>query len=86
MILSSDTHAGAELRQYKQYLESRWHDDFDAWADSVTNPFIDLRDPERAKLNWDSDARLAVSDARGDHGRGDLPQHAAAVLRHPRAT
>jgi predicted TIM-barrel fold metal-dependent hydrolase len=73
MILSSDTHAGAELRQYKQYLDPRWHEDFDAWADSITNPFVDLRDPERAKLNWDSGARLAASDAEGITGEVIFP-------------
>jgi predicted TIM-barrel fold metal-dependent hydrolase len=35
LLISADTHAGAELRGYKPYLESRWHDDFDAWADGV---------------------------------------------------
>jgi predicted TIM-barrel fold metal-dependent hydrolase len=73
MILSSDTHAGAELRQYKQYLDADWHDEFDAWADSITNPFVDLRDPERARLNWDSDARLAASDAEGITGEVIFP-------------
>jgi predicted TIM-barrel fold metal-dependent hydrolase len=73
MILSSDTHAGAQMRDYKQYLPVRWHDDFDAWADAVTNPFVDLRDPERAKLNWDSDARLAASDAEGVTGEVIFP-------------
>ena len=51
----------------------RWHEEFDAWADAVTNPFIDLRDPVRAALNWDSDARLAASDAEGITGEVIFP-------------
>src|SRR5690349_8959422 len=55
MVLSSDTHAGAETRAYKAYLDREWHDDFEAWAASITNPWIDLRDPDAAAVNWDSD-------------------------------
>ena len=73
MILSSDTHAGAEMRQYKQYLDPRWHDEFDAWAAAVTNPFVDLRDPEKAAVNWDSDRRLAAMDAEGVTGEVIFP-------------
>jgi len=73
MILSSDTHAGAEMHEYRRYLPARWHDEFDAWVAAVTNPFVDLRDPERAKLNWDSDARLAASDAEGITGEVIFP-------------
>jgi predicted TIM-barrel fold metal-dependent hydrolase len=73
MVLSSDTHAGAEMREYKQYLDPQWHDEFDAWADAVTNPWIDLRDPEAAKLNWDSDHRLAACDREGITGEVIFP-------------
>ena len=34
VVISSDTHAGAELREYKEYLNADWHERFDAWADS----------------------------------------------------
>jgi predicted TIM-barrel fold metal-dependent hydrolase len=73
MVLSSDTHAGAEMREYKEYLDPRWHDEFDAWADAVTNPWIDLRDPEAAKVNWDSDHRLAACDLEGITGEVIFP-------------
>src|SRR5581483_822162 len=32
ILISADTHAGAELRAYRPYLEKKWHDDFDAWV------------------------------------------------------
>jgi predicted TIM-barrel fold metal-dependent hydrolase len=73
MILTSDSHGGAAMADYKPYLEGRWHDEFDAWLAGVRNPWVDLRDPERAKLNWDSDARLAAMDAEGITGEIIFP-------------
>ncbi len=32
VVISSDCHAGADLRDYKPYLESKWNNEFDAWA------------------------------------------------------
>jgi predicted TIM-barrel fold metal-dependent hydrolase len=65
VIVTSDAHGGAPMAGYKPFLEPRWHDEFDAWLASVRNPWVDLRDPEVARLNWDSDARLAAMDADG---------------------
>ncbi len=64
VVISSDTHAGAELYEYKDYLESKWHDDFDAWASSYESPFDDLVDAT-ASRNWDSDYRLEILEEDG---------------------
>jgi predicted TIM-barrel fold metal-dependent hydrolase len=56
VIISSDTHAGAELHEYKQYLEKRWHEDFEDWARAYSSPYDDLVDAT-ANRNWDSDFR-----------------------------
>jgi predicted TIM-barrel fold metal-dependent hydrolase len=64
VVISADTHAGADLRDYKAYLPARWHEEFDAWADSYSSPFDDLQ-IATAKRNWDSDFRLAELDADG---------------------
>ena len=32
VVLSADSHCGADLRAYKPYLESKYHDDFEEWA------------------------------------------------------
>ncbi len=56
-VISIDGHAGAELRAYKSYLPSQWHDEFDAWAKTYVNPFADLQAPT-AYRNWDSERRL----------------------------
>ena len=37
IVISSDGHAGAEMLQYRDYLERRYLDDFDAWAASYVN-------------------------------------------------
>lgn len=77
VVISSDSHAGAPLLDYKPYLEQRWHDEFDAWAAAYTNPweFMDPRDEEvelrtgpsswHTSLNWDSDQRLRDTESDG---------------------
>ena len=35
IVISADTHCGADLRDYRPYLESKYHQDFDEWADGV---------------------------------------------------
>lgn len=76
VIVSADGHCGADLRDYKKYLERRYHDEFDAWADTFHDGW-DALDADRpadnrmgfadsaTELNWDSDARLAYSEADG---------------------
>ncbi len=56
IIISADGHAGADLLDYRPYLESRHHEEFDAWAKTFVNPFQDLGAPE-AERNWDSERR-----------------------------
>ena len=74
VLISSDCHAGADLRDYKPYLEQRWHDDFEAWAatyfDSWAN--IDAESEWKAgvssfmdPLNWDSNKRLEALETEG---------------------
>jgi predicted TIM-barrel fold metal-dependent hydrolase len=63
-IISSDAHAGADIPDYRPYLATRWHEEFDAWADAYVNPFADLLAPT-AYRSWDSERRLAENDADG---------------------
>jgi len=63
-VISADCHAGADLRDYRPYLESSLHDEFDRWADSYSNPFGDLIRPD-ADRNWDNDVRQAALEADG---------------------
>jgi predicted TIM-barrel fold metal-dependent hydrolase len=55
-IISADTHAGGSHAQYREYLESKYHDDFDAWRGKYKNPFKDLGDNRRLR-NWDDEMR-----------------------------
>jgi predicted TIM-barrel fold metal-dependent hydrolase len=64
VVISSDAHAGADLRDYKDYLPSKWHEEFDVWADAYVSPFDDLVHAT-ASRNWDSDFRLRELDADG---------------------
>ena len=75
VIISSDCHAGASLRDYKPYLERRWHDEFDRWADTYSDPWatIDSTDSDykagvssfMSPLNWESSHRLEVLESEG---------------------
>jgi predicted TIM-barrel fold metal-dependent hydrolase len=77
ILFSTDGHAGADLLAYKPYLESRYHDAFDAWAASFHDAWaedIDLdRDPNHrvgvasaaAPVNWDAALRLEHLDEQG---------------------
>jgi predicted TIM-barrel fold metal-dependent hydrolase len=64
IVISSDCHAGADLLDYRPYLEERFHDDFDRWAAAFVNPFGDLERPD-ANRNWDSARRTADMEADG---------------------
>ncbi len=64
VVISADGHAGADLRDYRPYLPSGLHDDFDRWADSYVNPFGDLERPD-ANRNWDSEVRNEALEADG---------------------
>jgi len=63
-VISADGHSGASVPAYREYLESRWYDEFDAWAQTYSNPFEDLAG-SNAYRNWDSDARVSELEADG---------------------
>jgi predicted TIM-barrel fold metal-dependent hydrolase len=55
-IITADSHAGGSHAHYREYLDPRYRDDFDAWRGKYKNPFKDLKDDRRTR-NWDSDVR-----------------------------
>ncbi|MFE9447441.1 amidohydrolase family protein [Streptomyces sp. NPDC006739] len=63
-VISADCHAGADLLDYKPYLERRHHDDFDLWAATYVNPHEDLL-ADSADRNWNSERRLAELERDG---------------------
>ena len=76
VLISADTHCGADLPDYKQYLEKKYHADFDAWAATFSDPWkdIDAAAPDdyrlglasfMADVNWDSAKRQARLEEQG---------------------
>jgi predicted TIM-barrel fold metal-dependent hydrolase len=63
-IITADSHAGGSHAQYREHLESRFHDDFDAWRGKYKNPFKDLKDDRRTR-NWDSEQRWREMEGDG---------------------
>jgi predicted TIM-barrel fold metal-dependent hydrolase len=57
-IISADCHGGAELFEYRDYLEGRYHERFDAWARDYAIPYEDLMGEDGSR-NWDHGRRLA---------------------------
>jgi predicted TIM-barrel fold metal-dependent hydrolase len=69
MVLSSDAHAGAPVRDYRPYLEARWHPEFDVWAAAVKSLWFNPNDSS----NWDSEQRLSAIDSEGITGEVLFP-------------
>jgi predicted TIM-barrel fold metal-dependent hydrolase len=69
-IISADCHAGASHKVYREYLESKYHDDFDAWRGKYKNPYKDLRATDDRIRNWDNDKRNG--DQERDHVVGEV--------------
>lgn len=64
VVVSADCHGGAELHEYRPYLESRYRDLFDDWARDYAIPYEDLMG-EGAGRNWDHSLRLKDLEADG---------------------
>ncbi|HEY7137318.1 MAG TPA: amidohydrolase family protein [Acidimicrobiia bacterium] len=58
IVISADCHGGGNVLDYRPYLESRWHDAFDAWAADYEVPYDDLTG-DNGERNWDSARRQA---------------------------
>jgi len=64
VVISADCHAGARMDDYRAYLDTRYHDDFDRWMAAYVNPFGDLERPD-ADRNWDSARRATELEEDG---------------------
>jgi len=63
-IISADCHAGGSHEMYREYLDPKYLDDFDAWRGKYKNPFRDLQDGGRIR-NWDDDRRISDLESDG---------------------
>ena len=68
-----------EPRAVPRVPRPEYRDEFDAWRDALQEP---VPGPPRRRRgrNWDDERRFDEQEADGTVGRGDLPQHRAAVL------
>jgi len=64
ILISADCHAGGNHEMYREYLEARYHDEFDRWRAAYTNPFKDLTAGTRDR-NWNHERRIAEEEADG---------------------
>lgn len=77
IVISTDGHCGADLWDYKPYLEHRYHEAFDPWAENFHDAWAEELDQDRpvdnrsgvasaaTPLNWDSQLRLDYIDSQG---------------------
>jgi predicted TIM-barrel fold metal-dependent hydrolase len=77
IVISTDGHCGADLWDYKPYLEARYHEQFDPWANGFHDAWADELDQDRpvdrrsgvasaaAPVNWDTKLRLEYIDSQG---------------------
>ena len=85
VVISADTHCGAALWDYKEYLEKRYHEDFDDWARSIEEgqrrTAEVFKDAERSPLNVGVDGDPAVDGNRNyDSDRRLREQEADGVV------
>jgi predicted TIM-barrel fold metal-dependent hydrolase len=71
-IISADCHAGGSHASYREYLDPKFLDDFDAWRGKYKNPFKDLGDTRRYR-NWDNEMRNSQQEADGIVGEVVFP-------------
>jgi len=71
-IISADCHAGGSHEQYREYLDPRYRDDFDAWRGKYRNPYRDLHDGGRVR-NWDDERRNGDLERDGQVGEVIFP-------------
>jgi predicted TIM-barrel fold metal-dependent hydrolase len=69
-IISADTHAGGSHAQYREYLDPKFLDEFDAWRGRYKNPYRDLKDTDLRIRNWDTARRW--HDMEGDGIVGEV--------------
>ncbi len=56
VVITADTHAGAPIEVYREYLDPKYRSDFDAWRESYKNPSKKHVGSKKSK-NWDSAER-----------------------------
>ena len=71
-IVTADSHAGGSHSAYREYLDPKYLEDFDAWRAKYKNPFKDLGDTRRFR-NWDNEMRNSQEEEDGVVGEVIFP-------------
>jgi predicted TIM-barrel fold metal-dependent hydrolase len=71
-IVTADSHAGGSHAAYREYLDPKYLEDFDAWRAKYKNPFKDLGDTRRFR-NWDNEMRNGQQEEDGVVGEVIFP-------------
>jgi predicted TIM-barrel fold metal-dependent hydrolase len=71
-IVTADSHAGGSHAAYREYLDPKYLEDFDAWRAKYKNPFKDLGDTRRFR-NWDNEMRNGQEEEDGVVGEVIFP-------------
>ena len=58
VVITADTHAGANLATYREYLDPKYRDRFDEWRGGYKNPSKGHIGRKKTK-NWDNQERIA---------------------------
>jgi predicted TIM-barrel fold metal-dependent hydrolase len=69
LIVSSDGHAAAEIRAYRPYLPSKWHEDFDAFCAEYDRVGMNSAAPESLAVRIDDELVQDWIDQVVDTGR-----------------
>jgi predicted TIM-barrel fold metal-dependent hydrolase len=72
VVITADTHAGAAIDSYREYLDPSVRADFDAWRGRYKNPARKHVGSKKTK-NWDSAERLADLESDGVVGEVIFP-------------
>jgi predicted TIM-barrel fold metal-dependent hydrolase len=72
ITITADTHAGAAIDAYRDYLDPAWRADFDAWRGAYKNPARKHVGSKKTK-NWDSAERRVDLEADGVVGEVIFP-------------
>jgi len=72
VLISADTHAGANIATYREYLDPKYRDEFDAWRAGYKNPQKEHLGGKKTK-NWDDTERFRDLEADGVVGEIVFP-------------
>ena len=72
LLITSDTHAGGNHAQYREYLDPEYRERFDEWRGGYKNPSQEHYGTRKLR-NWDYDVRTADQNSQGVVGEVVFP-------------